>query len=227
MKGRLIYSDLSALEYRLIAHSSKDRKLVRLFKTDEDIHESASQRVFGYEIGSMSTDERKEGKTNNYLAVYGGGYDKFLAQTGLPRNKETYKLFKLVKNLYPKVNAWKRRLEDEIYRRKGLITPFGRVRFVEEVDDNIVRELINWYIQSMGHDILKIYIIEVMKYVKALLVAETHDSFTLDSKPQYVKSNVKIVKEISSDLNGLIYKRFGVRMIVPIKADVEVLKRWK
>lgn len=232
-RGKLLYSDLSSLEYRLIAHASGENKLIQIFNKDEDIHKSAYREIFKRD--ATSEVERKLGKTANYAGVYECGIWKFINLTGLPES-EARIIFERLKNLYPKVNFWKREVIYQLRATGVVFNLFGRSRyFPGKITPEIEREAINWIIQSSGHDVLKIYLMESMdilssrfpKEVCPLLINESHDSFTLDSKLEVVEEAYKIITDVSNKLNSLINEIFGVKLKVPITAKVKILEVWE
>lgn len=85
----LVVLDYSQIELRLLAHYTRDPKLVEIFKTGADPHQTTADLIketTGAEI------ERFAGKTTNYLWQYGGG-PRMLADTieemGYPRPEES------------------------------------------------------------------------------------------------------------------------------------------
>jgi DNA polymerase I-like protein with 3'-5' exonuclease and polymerase domains len=111
---------------------------------------------------------------------------------------------------------------------------FGRVReFEGEITPDIEREAINWVIQSAGHDILIIFILELLDRFEAegldktLLAAELHDEPVFDAPADQWERGARIVEEVGLNLNQLILESFGVDISVPIFAECKVLERWK
>jgi DNA polymerase-1 len=229
-EGRLVHTDLSGIEYRLIGHISQDRNLLKIFNTGQDIHDEMYLALFG--VYPPDKVERKKAKTGNFCGVYGGGYKKFLQSTGLGDCAESRKLFDIVSNRYPGVQAWKDGVIRELRRSMAVRSIFGRSRLFTTVDMDAEREAVNWIIQSSGHDILDIYLMELCDRIaragleKTLLVSEVHDSVTLDSPKEEFEEAFEIIKELASNLNPLIEEMFGVRMRVPIIADTEVMEHW-
>lgn len=239
--GKLLDSDLASLEYRLIAHASQDPTLCGIFrragfstkKDMNDIHIAAAMLVYG-----LSSEEalvrRSEGKTINYLSCYGGGYHKFLEASGLSDDENSQKIFKRIKNLYTGVDEWKAAFIHHLHRTKRVKNMFGRVReFEGTIGQEIEREAINWVIQSAGHDILIIFILEVLdRFEQAgldriLLVAEVHDEPVFDAPADQWEHGVKIIEAVGFDLHRLILESFGVKMSVPLFTENRALETWK
>jgi len=239
--GKLLDPDLAALEYRLIAHASQDPALCGMFqrkgfsttKDKDDIHISAAMMVYSLLVDE-ALERRSDGKTCNYLGVYGGGYEKFLTSSGLSDNKESEEIFWKIKHLYPGVDEWKKTIIRRLYKTGRVVNMFGRVReFTCTISQEIEREAINWAIQSAGHDILIIFILELLDRFEAaglheiLLVAELHDEPVFDAPADQWEQGAKIVEEVGFDLHRLILESFGEDVSVPIFAECKVLDRWK
>ena len=229
--GLLISPDLSALEYRIIAHVSQDTKLLDIFKTGKDIHRCAASDAFKVDYEVVTKEQRREGKTINYAGVYGCGPDKFFSLLG----REDMDLYRRSQRFYPGVNRWKSRLLDRLHTDSTVTTIFGRVREFEGIiTSNIEREAINWSIQSAGHDIFKIFLMAVMDKIReerlehdCLLVNENHDSFILDCSLDGAMKAGDIVLEHGQNLNSLIEASFGVKMTVPILSEVKESAAWR
>jgi DNA polymerase-1 len=239
--GKLLDPDLAALEYRLIAHASQDPTLCGMFqrkgfsttKDKDDIHIAAAMEVYALSVEDALA-RRSDGKTVNYLGVYGGGYGKFLEASGLADSPDAEQIFKKIKNLYVEVEEWKRTLIRRLHQTGRVINMFGRVReFEGPISQDIEREAINWAIQSAGHDILIIFILELLDRFEAegldkiLLVAELHDEPVFDAPADQWERGAKIVEEVGLDLNRLIRESFGVNVSVPIFAECKVLEKWR
>jgi len=89
--GKLINSDLSAIEYRIIAHMSEDARLRQLFLDGIDIHRDAAARVYGIRPEQVTKEQRKVGKTFNFAGVYGAGPEKIFSVIGREDMKLYYK----------------------------------------------------------------------------------------------------------------------------------------
>jgi DNA polymerase I-like protein with 3'-5' exonuclease and polymerase domains len=239
--GRLLDPDLASLEYRLIAHASQDPTLCRMFqqagfstkKDINDIHIAAAMTVYTILVEDALV-RRSDGKTVNYLGVYGGGYGKFLEASGLPDDENSQAIYKKIKNLYPGIDKWKETLIRRLHNTKRVKNMFGRVReFEGTIGQDIEREAINWAIQSAGHDILIIFILELLdRFEQAgldriLLVAELHDEPVFDAPADQWEQGAKIVEEVGLDLHRLILESFGVNVTVPIFSECKVLEKWK
>ena len=232
--GRLIMPDLDSLEYRLIGHDSKDELLLEIFHDPKKkIHQLAASMCLklSLEECKRGTPNYKKGKTINFASGYQCGFEKFSYLIGY----EDRELFERVQKLYPGVNAYRERIEAELFRTKRAENMFGLVRYFPYVDQNIAREAWNYRFQSAGHMLLIIFLLEVMNEIEkqsddfrehALLTHELHDSFIIDTTPQFVDKVRDIIIGIGQDLNPLIKRQFGVEMRIPMLSDCVMDYRW-
>lgn len=230
--GKLLVSDLAAIEYRIIAHLSQDPKLCRLFLDGIDIHRDAAAHVYGVRPEQVTPEMRKVGKTFNFAGVYGAGPEKLFAVAG----KEDWKLYRKVQNLYPGVGRWKERLLDELHRTHCVSNCFGQWwEFDGVINPAIEREAVNRVVQSAGHSVLVVYRLAVQDAYKKLvwhrgyplMVQEGHDAFIDDVAPKDDAIALAAVERVAKGLNSLVKDAFGVEFLVPLTADVKLLDKWE
>lgn len=234
MAGKIISIDLSALEYRIIAHIAREPILIDAFNHDEDIHKNMAVFLTGQE--PKNEKERKDnGKTPNYVGIYGAGFNKFWSKISVEDERTARQLYEKVKTRYPAVNEWKKHVEQLLRRDHKVVNLFGRVRYFAPAElrkwFDVVREAVNWIVQSSGHDILKVFLMRLVDRFRdvspaILLVDEAHDEGVFDVPGSYVKAVVDIMEHESAQLNQLIAEELGVQMLVPIKADITIGETW-
>ena len=223
--GKLVQTDLSQLEYRLIAFATRDARLLDIFKNGKDIHKIAATFITGKPEDQISKEERKLYKTVNYASIYGVGKERFFASIG----REDLDLYRKAKNLYPGVNKFKQKLEAQL-RHTGLITNiFGRSRkFFGEISYSDLLESFNYLFQSAGHSVTKLVGLALYKQIQGtpcLLVNECHDSFIVDTPAEHVDFVTSLIKNIN--VNKLIQDYFNVNMDVPMFLETEIADFWK
>jgi DNA polymerase-1 len=236
--GMLIPADLKAQEYRIIAHITGEPKLIRAFKNEDDIHVMMYKTVMGQE--SKTKEERKLGKTFNYAVAYEVGFAHAhqLMNEIRPVGKEEAKkiYYSKLKYVYPYVNEWKEETRKELWARGKITNLFGRVRIFcdAELADKwgAEREAINWKVQSAGHEITELFIMEVVDRLaqvglnRVLLVQEGHDSAVFDTPAEDIAQTRGIIEQVSQELNTLIHEAFGIRMRVPMLVEVGKAEKW-
>ena len=231
--GKIIYPDLSALEYRLIAHHTGERTLIRDFRKGEDIHANLYFRLFKKK--HKNSKERKIAKTSNYAEIYGAGFQKFVYTTGLPRKEAKDIFYNKMKGMYPAIDDFKADLDEQI--RSGdaikVANILGRYRYfkLKNFKDAYaaLREAFNWIFQSSGHDIYKLWAMEIIDLIddpEVLFINDNHDECVFDSPANKSKMVVECIKFVSANLNNLVEEAFGVKLKVPLEADITLDKHW-
>ncbi|MEE9170675.1 MAG: DNA polymerase I, partial [bacterium] len=63
--------DYNQIELRILAHLSRDEKLVKDFREGKDIHTSTAMKIFGLPAQDITSEMRRTAKTVNFGIVYG------------------------------------------------------------------------------------------------------------------------------------------------------------
>lgn len=69
--------DYPAIEMRIMAEITKDRRLIDAFTHNIDIHKQTASLILNKPISEITKEERQKGKTANFLLIYGGGANLF------------------------------------------------------------------------------------------------------------------------------------------------------
>lgn len=147
-----------------------------------------------------------------------------------------------MKGRFPAIDEYKNNLKRELHGGGWLHGLFGRQRYFNPKHfiskkgwdktgaSNMLREAFNWIFQSSGHDITELWTMECLDLIndpKILLVDEVHDEFVLDVPGKKVEATVAAIKFVSDNLNSLVEETFGVKIRVPLTAEIEVSKWWR
>ena len=89
--GKIISSDYSQIELRLLAHFSEDPKLLNAYKNGVDIHAQTASDIFAVPLEDVTEKMRRDAKSVNFGIIYG------ISDYGLSNNinstREDAKLF--------------------------------------------------------------------------------------------------------------------------------------
>lgn len=242
---KLLAGDLSQIEYRILAHFSNDPTLVRLFNAGEDIHSQTAAWVFGIPLHEVTaTPENKKkyrgpAKTVNYGKIYGQtgmGMAATLRKEGLVEwtPDRCDELIRETDKLYPGVPKWVAEVVAETERTEVSHSYEGMPRYLpgirskhEGTRREAARHAVSQRIQGTAQDMLQNSMIwlgpQLWKLqdrgerVEPLL--QVHDELILMIDPE-------IEKPVSSLLHWALVKEGGVRMRVPIEADLHSGERW-
>ncbi|MHC4253897.1 MAG: DNA polymerase I, partial [Planctomycetota bacterium] len=80
---KLLSADYSQIELRLLAHLSKDARLVDAFNAGQDIHSAVAAELAGCPIEDVTKDMRRRAKTVNFGLMYGQGAQHLARSTGM------------------------------------------------------------------------------------------------------------------------------------------------
>jgi DNA polymerase I len=154
---RLVVSDLSQIEIRVLAVLSGDETLIRAFEGGADIHRSVAATVLGKKEEEVTDEERKIAKSIVFGQMYGQGVEGLRTniQNRLGREfsqAESQEYWKRFFDAYPDVKRWREKesmVFDAGYRHTR--TRKGRRRL--DVDTKTKRW--NTPIQGLAADTLK------------------------------------------------------------------------
>ncbi len=81
----LLSADYSQIELRILAHMSRDPKLIEAFLADEDIHAATASEVFNVPFESVTKLQRNRAKVFNFGVLYGLTDFGLAAREGISR----------------------------------------------------------------------------------------------------------------------------------------------
>ena len=239
-----VKADYSQIELRLAALAAQEETMLRAYRQGDDIHRLTGTLV----LGDDSDEARQVGKTLNFGLLYGAGpatlqrvarsdYDVFLSLDEARYYKDEF--FRA----YPGLKAWHQRCEVEIETTGISRSPLGRIRHLPKAkiprsvtkDDSqlwklkmaAIREGTNHRIQSYASDILLHSLIQAVPVAKrhgALLVASVHDEVDFLCPPDALPDFSAELRGVMEDMSWL--RRFGIKLGVPVVADVEAGPSW-
>jgi DNA polymerase-1 len=175
----LIVADYKQIEYRLLAHFSKEPKLLEAFKNGKDVHE---------ETGKALGVDRRLGKTLNFAAIYGAQGPK-IARTAKISEEDAKRFLAEYWRVLPKVTAWINRVKLEAKIHRAVRTMFGRVIPLPGIADPDMytrwhweRASVNYVIQGSAADIIKMAMLECEK-AKYMPILQVHDELLFEVNP--------------------------------------------
>ena len=222
----LLAADYSQVELRVMAHLSKDRKLIEAFEKNFDIHQHTADTVFEKELFLSDKERRKRAKVINFSVLYGSGPFSLSKELGVSY-KAAQKFIDMYFEKYIGVKAY---MEDVVARAEAdpeVKTISGRLRRIPEIlsSNRIVKEngkrmAINTTIQGSAADIIKIAMINIhkeLKNMKSRLIMQVHDELVFEYPPEEEKELFKIVKTGMEN---------AFRLNVPLKVILKKGKTW-
>lgn len=202
---RLISADYSQLELRILAHITRDERMLEAFKNNEDIHAQTARLVFGAKDEKDLKEKRRLAKIVNFGIAYAVEAYGLSTRVGISRT-EARKVIDDYFATYKGIRAYMDRTPDEA-REKGYVTSiFGRRRYFPGINDRnftvrsrAEREAINMPMQGTASDIVKIAMILVADALKdaglsTRMIMQVHDELLFEAPEAEVAAACDIVK---------------------------------
>ena len=225
---KLISSDYSQVELRLLASVADVKNLKKAFADGIDIHTATASHVFGVPPEKVDANLRRHAKAINFGIVYG------ISQYGLAKNigvsNDEAKAY--IDAYFAQMPEIKQYMEDTIAfaRRYGyVLTPFGRKCFVAGINDknkrlamNAERVAINAPIQGGAADIIKLAMNKLehefkSRGMKTQMLLQVHDELVFEAPDDEVQTAAELIKETMETV---------VDYEVPFSAEVGIGDNW-
>ena len=227
-RGRLVGADYSQIELRIMAHMSKDERLIAAFLRDEDIHAATAAEVFGVSISEVTSQMRRVAKTVNFGVMYGMSEYGLSVGTDLSREAAAEFISSYFER-YPRVKEYLESTRSEARRLGYVQTLFGRRRYIPEINSANAqvrlaaeRMAINMPLQGTAADIIKLAMIDVYRemerrQLKSKMILQVHDELIFDVPEDEVEEVKSLVAEIMP---------MAASLCVPLKVDIKVGRNW-
>jgi DNA polymerase-1 len=224
----LISGDYSQIDLRALAHLSKDENLVAAFKNDKDIHSDTASKLFGVDIGSVTSDQRRFAKTINFGVIYGMSEYGLEQATEMTR-AEAGAFIKTYFEQYPGVSAYLEATRQQARDIGYVQTLLGRRRYIPEINssnrqvkESAERMAINMPVQGTSADIIKVAMINLRREMlarktRSRMLVQVHDELLFEVPDEEMEEMVRLVREIMTT---------AIELLVPLKVDINTGKNW-
>jgi len=224
----LLSADYSQIELRILAHLSRDKKLIIAFEKNEDIHLNTASEVFGIEQNLVSNKMRRMAKIINFGIIYGmSGY-------GLARNLgidriEAEKFIMQYFAMYHGVKEYIESTKEEARKNGYVLTLLNRRRYVPEINskNKNIREFneriaVNAPIQGTAADLIKIAMISIeqefkKKQFKSRMLLQIHDELIFEIDKKELTETQPIIKDFMEN---------SLKLSVPLKVNLKTGNNW-
>lgn len=227
--NKLISADYSQLELRLLAHITRDERMLEAFQNGEDIHAQTAKLVFGGMDDKDDREKRRMAKIVNFGIAYALEAFGLSQRTGLSRADSR----KVIDDYFETYKGIKKYMKEtpEVAREQGHIASyFGRRRYFPSINDRnynvrsrAEREAINMPMQGTASDIVKMAMLKVDKALRAenlktQMLMQIHDELLFEAPEAEVKKASEIIKrEMES----------AAELDVPLIVEIGVGDNWK
>ena len=226
---KILSSDYSQIELRVLAHMANDVHMIEAFKNNIDIHTNTAMRVFGIQNPEEVTSSmRRQAKAVNFGIVYGISDYGLSQNLNIPR-KQAKEFIDRYLEEFKGVKDYMETIVEEARQKDYVETLFHRRRYLPEIhasNFNIrsfaERTAMNSPIQGTAADILKVAMIELDREMQernfqAKLLLQVHDELIFEVPEEEVESLQSLVEEVMEN---------AVSLSVPLKADSNIGNNW-
>ena len=190
--GRLlIAADYSQIELRIMAHLSRDARLLEAFRSGSDVHRATAAEIFGVSLENVENGQRRAAKAVNFGLIYGMSAFGLGRQLGIERGA-AQEYVDLYFARYPGVRQFMDETKEGARERGFVETVFGRRLYLPEITARNAqrrqyaeRTAINAPMQGTAADIIKRAMITVDAWIEearpnATLIMQVHDELVLE-----------------------------------------------
>lgn len=201
----LLAADYSQIDLRVLAHFSKDEKLIKAFRKALDIHLATAKEIFNKKTSEITDNDRRVAKTVNFGITYG------ITAHGLSdnlniSNKEAQKLIDTYFLEYPKVKEY---LYLSIIKalKNGYVETLGGIRKeIRELKSDVFyikkageRMALNYPIQGTAAEIIEMAMVKISKLVekeklKSRMILQIHDELLFEVCKEELTKMITVVK---------------------------------
>jgi DNA polymerase I len=228
--SKILSADYSQIELRIMAHLSKDERLIEAFKNNEDIHKITAAEIFGCDLANVSSEQRRYAKVINFGLIYG------MSAFGLAKNLNIERVaaqnyIERYFSRYPSVRNYMEEAKQSAKNNGYVETYFGRRLWVPEINGSngirraaAERAAINGPMQGTAADLIKMAMnavdnwIQSSKEMTGKMIMQVHDELVFEVP----EVEVDIFKANIIDLMENVAK-----LDVPLKVDIGVGDNWE
>ncbi len=225
---KIIASDYSQVELRLLASVADVKGLKHAFEQGIDIHAATASKVFGVPYDEVDANMRRHAKAINFGIVYG------ISQYGLAKqidvsNEEAKRYIDAYFAQMPEIKKYMEQTTMFAHQYGYVLTPFGRKCSIMGINDknkrivaNAERAAINAPIQGGAADIIKRAMIAVQRELeeggyKTKMLLQVHDELVFEAPLDEVEKAAAMIKKTMESV---------VDLAVPFVAEVGIGDDW-
>ena len=234
-KGRkIISSDYSQIELRILAHVADVKRLQEAFRRGEDIHTRAAAEMFEVPPEQVDRELRRKAKVINYGIIYGISAFGLARRLGVSK-REAANYMKLYFRRFPEVKTYMERTR-AFARKHGYVeTLFGRRIHVPGVNASnpsvrayADRAAINAPMQGTAADIIRRAMVRMPEALQqaglqgTLMLLQVHDELVFETPEEEVEQAIPVIRQVMEHAHLPV-----VDLKVPLIADPGVGDNWE
>lgn len=224
----LLTADYSQIELRIMAHLSKDTKLLEAFASGEDLHASVAAQVFGVAPKDVDPEMRRQIKAMSYGLAYGLSAYGLAAQLDISA-KDAQALMDRYFERFGGIRDYLQTVLVQARKDGYTETLLGRRRYLPDLshDNKQRREVaermaLNAPMQGSAADIIKLAMLNVARALeseklKSRLLLQVHDELIFEIAPgEEEQMRILVSREMGS----------AYPLDAPLDVNIGVGKSW-
>ncbi|MGP1930688.1 MAG: DNA polymerase I [Arsenophonus sp. ET-DL12-MAG3] len=225
---KIIAADYSQIELRIMAHFSKDKRLINAFINEQDIHRVTAAEIFCVLLSDVTNEQRRTAKTINFGLIYGMSTFGLSTQLGISFKKAMYYIDCYFEH-YPDILNYIKYTRKQAAEQGYVETLEGRRLYLPNINSsNIIkrkaseREAINASMQGTAADIIKKTMILLDKWIETVkpdlyMLMQVHDELVFEVKESAIDRSQQKIKKIMEQ---------SIQLIVPLKVYIGIGDNW-
>jgi DNA polymerase-1 len=226
---KLLSLDYSQIELRIVAHLAQDKKMMEVFKNNQDIHSKTAMEIFGVSSDQLTKDMRRDAKTINFGILYGVSSFGLSSRVGEMTMGDAKQYIKKYFEAYPQVEQYIEQIKLQVNQEGFVRNELGRMRKFPEIKSGqffiraaAERAAVNFPIQSLAADVIKVAMINIASKIKdqgsnIKLLLQVHDELVFEVKEDKVE---EWAKKLIPMMEG------AIKLSVPVKVEGKVGNNW-
>lgn len=225
---KILAADYSQIELRIMAHFSKDSRLINAFLAGDDVHRQTAAEVFGLPPDQVSKDQRRSAKAINFGLIYGMSAFGLAKQLGIERHLAQSYIDTYFER-YPGVKQFMDRTRERAKTLGYVETLSGRRLHIPDIRATngqrrqyAERAAINAPMQGTAADLIKLAMISVDDWIESsrapvTMVMQVHDELVFEVDDHLIDEAKAAIIERMSRVASLT---------VPLVVDAGIGRNW-
>lgn len=225
---KIISSDYSQVELRLMAQVADVKGLKEAFLHDIDVHAATAMKVFGVTADKVDSNLRRQAKTINFGVVYGISQYGLAKQLNISAEEAKAYIDAYFREL-PEIKTYMEKTIKFAHQYGYVLTPYGRKCSVLGINDpnkrfvaNAERAAINAPLQGGAADIIKMAMNQCLWRLqqggfKTKMLLQVHDELVFEAPLDEVETVKQLIKDTMENV---------VHFDIPFLAEVGVGDNW-
>lgn len=226
---KLLALDYSQIELRIVAHLSGDKNMTEIFNKGEDIHSQTALALFDVKEKDLTPDMRRYAKTVNFGILYGLSSFGFADRISGVSVGEAKDFIDKYFATFPQVGDFLEKVKMQVREDAQVTNQIGRVRKFPEMKSSqyfirqaAERAAINFPIQSLSADIIKIAMIAIHKTLEGhedeiQMLLQVHDELVFEVAEDKVNLWADKIKPLMEN---------AIKLSVPVIVEAKTGNNW-